>query len=227
VLPTGARGLGNAAKPDLQRVHVQGQPTAEAGVVDQTAMDGPDLDEHLVQAARAGEAAAWEELVRRHHSPLVRFLSAQTGDPEAGSDLAQQTFLDAYRRLDRLTDGQPFAPWLYQIARYNFLPFWRRRRWDAHTSLDALAERAEEFLSAPRRPDPFAAVDEQDLVQQVLADLSPLLREALLLHALRGLTAGEIASMLGISESAAQRRVSRASADFRRRYRARSVDDAR
>lgn len=195
-------------------------------MLDQTLIDEPDSDEQLVAAARGGEAAAWEELVRRHHSPMVRFLSAQTGDPETGADLAQQTFLDAYRRLDRLAADQPFVPWLYLIARYNFLPFWRRQRWAAHASLDGMVDRAEAVLSTRHLPDPFAAVDEREFVQEVLGGLSPLLREALLLHTLKGLTAGEIAGMLGISESAARRRVGRASADFRRRYRALAVDDA-
>lgn len=175
-------------------------------------------DDQLASLARTGSAQAWEELVQRHYPPLVRFLTAQTGDPEDAADLAQETFLDAYRRLDRLDPDQPFMPWLYRIARYNFLPFWRRRWALRHTSLEALIEGDGDSPSAVRLPDDTASVDERDAIQRALDGLSPLRREALLLHELKGLTAREVATMLSISEHAAERRIGRAAAEFRRRY---------
>jgi RNA polymerase sigma factor (sigma-70 family) len=175
-------------------------------------------DNTLVEAAQAGDSQAWEELVRRHYVPLLRHLTAQTGDPETAADLTQQTFLDAYRRLARLEPDQPFVPWLFQIARYNFLPWWRRRWVLRHASLEAMVERAGEAVGAFRQADQIEAVGERDAIQQALDRLSPVLREALLLHELEGLTAREVAAALGISEAAAERRIGRALAAFRRRY---------
>ena len=175
-------------------------------------------DDDLVAAIRAGRAGAWEEVVRRHYVPLLRFLTTQTGDPEEAADLAQQTFLDAYRRLTRLEPGQPFVPWLYQIARYTFLPWWRRRWVLRHASLEALVERAGEAVAPLRQADETEEIEERDAIQRALDQLSPLLREALLLHELEGLTAREVAAMLGISEDAAERRIGRALTAFRRRY---------
>jgi len=180
-------------------------------------IDSPE--DRIVAAARAGEAGAWQELVERYQPGLVRFLTAQVGDPEAAADLAQETFLDAWRRLDRLPPGRPFAPWLYRIARYHFLPWWRRHRLLWFISVEVLAERRGEPPAVLRRPDDFVAVvEEQDLARRALAGLSPLAREALLLREFGGLKPAEIAKALGISQEAAERRVGRATAEFRRRY---------
>lgn len=107
-------------------------------------------DHELAAAAQAGEADAWEELVRRWHPPLLRFLTAQTGDSEAAADLAQDALLAAWRQFARFDPTRPFAPWLYGIARHALLPWWRRRRLIRFASLEALAERADAALATPR-----------------------------------------------------------------------------
>lgn len=176
-------------------------------------------EDRVVEAARAGVPGAWEEIVERYQPGLVRFLTAQVGDPEEAADLAQDTFLDAWRRLDRLPPGRPFAPWLYRIARYHFLPWWRRHRLLQFISVEALTERMGDPPAVLHRPADFVTViEEQDLVWRALAKLSPLSREALLLREFGGLKASEIAKTLGISQGAAERRVGRAAAEFRRRY---------
>jgi DNA-directed RNA polymerase specialized sigma24 family protein len=73
-------------------------------------------------------------------------------------------------------------------------------------------------LTASCQPGETTEVDERDAIERVLDQLSPLLREALLLHELAGLTARESATVLGISEAAAERRIGRALSEFRRRY---------
>lgn len=175
-------------------------------------------DDPLVTSARSGDAGAWAELTRHHRPPLLRFLAAQTGDPEAAADLVQQTFLDAWRRRGRLAPGRPFAPWLYRIARYNLLSWRRRRALLRFVSLHAVADRPGLTHPALRRPDGLGAVEEGELVRRALAGLSPPLREVLLLRELAGLTTREIGEAVGISRAAAERRFGRAAAAFRRRY---------
>src|SRR3712207_4635179 len=75
----------------------------------------------LVQAARTGSGQAFDTLMERYHAQVLRYFTRQTGDPELAADLTQDTFLDAYRRLDRLDDARPFVAWLFRIARYNLL----------------------------------------------------------------------------------------------------------
>ncbi len=180
----------------------------------------PDrTDQQLVAMAQAGEGAAWEELARRHHAPLLKYLRARTGDPEAAADLAQETFVDAYRGLAALPADRPFAPWLYRIAWNNCLPFWRNRSRRAHASLEALPEHVGEDHPALRmRVEVAAETAERDAIQRVLDDLTPALREALLLHTAAGFKAREVAAILAISPRAAEQRVTRAHLEFRSRY---------
>ncbi len=160
---------------------------------------------------------AFDQLVEQYYPPMLRHLTRQTGDAELAADLTQETFLDAWRDLERLADGRPAAPWLYRIARNNLLPHWRRRQ---PVSLDGLAAEDGAEPRALRQADPTPACDERALIAQVLADLSAPLQEALLLHCQQGLTSEEVGQVLAISGEAARKRIGRAKAQFRHQYRA-------
>jgi RNA polymerase sigma factor (sigma-70 family) len=176
-------------------------------------------EQELVEGARNGSSASWEGLLSRYHPMLLRFLTAAIGDPEEAAHLAQETWIDAVRGLPGLAADRAFLPWLYAIARNNLLPYWRRRARLQFTSLrDLSISGAEDLPESLRAPDEFLAVAERDLVQQTLAQLSPPLREALLLHALNGLSATEIAALLGIATRTAEQRVVRAKRQFRAKY---------
>ena len=176
-------------------------------------------DDSLVAAAQSGSARAFDLLVVRHHAAILRYLARQTGDPELAADLAQETFLDAFRSLDRLGDDRSFAVWLHRIARHNLLVARRRQRLRRLVSLDWLLARDDE-PPALHLPDGIASAHERDLIQRALDDLSPALREALLLSSVQGFTGQEIARILGVAPAAAQRRIGRAKEQFRQRYRA-------
>jgi len=182
-------------------------------------------DGELVIAVRAGDIAAFSLLVNRHHAPLLRYLLRQTGDPELTADLAQETLLDAFRHLDHLDRDGPFAPWLYGIARNAVRMEYRRRRQRRFVSLEWLLEPLMPIVPALRQEDQTTSCHERDAIQWALDDLNPSLREALLLHSLGGCTVPQIARILGISPSAAERRISRAKLQFRDRYCAVNGDD--
>ena len=94
--------------------------------------DGRDeatyTDHTLVTAARGGSAEAFARLYQRHAPALLRLLTRQTGDRELAADLVQETFLDAWRSMDRLATEQSFALWLSAIARNNRRAAERRAR---------------------------------------------------------------------------------------------------
>ena len=177
-------------------------------------------DDSLVAAAQSGSARAFDLLVVRHHAAILRYLARQTGDPELAADLAQETFLDAFRSLDRLGDDRSFAVWLHRIAHHNLLAARRRQRLRRLVSLDWLLARDDEAPTALHEPDRFASSHERDLIQRALDDLSPALREALLLSSVQGFKGQEVAQILGIAPAAAHRRIGRAKEQFRQRYRA-------
>src|SRR5262245_21788582 len=94
----------------------------------------------LVERVLAGDAAAYRALVEAHEAPVLGLCRLLLfGNHADAEEVTQETFLQAYRYLDRLADRTRFAPWLYQIARS--LCRVRRRRRDAERR--ALGERAE------------------------------------------------------------------------------------
>lgn len=182
-------------------------------------------DHHVVDMVRTGDVEAFEVLVDRYHGPLIRHLAYRVGDPEVGADLAQDTFLDAFRHLDRFDGHRPFATWLYGIAHNRLRMHWRRHRLRRFVSLDWLTGLGAATPIPLQQADLSEASQEQDILMTVFAELTPPLREALLLHSMDGFTAPEIAGILGISRSAAERRVSRAKQLFRQHYHALSNDE--
>jgi len=182
-------------------------------------------DRELIEAARAGDVAAFSLLVDRHYASLLRCLQRQLGDPELAADLAQETWADAFRRLDHLDRDSSFAAWLYGVSRNHVRMEYRRRRIRRFVSLDWLLEPLMPIAPALQRADDTASCDARDAMQTALDALTPAFREALLLHSLEGYTAPEVARMVGISTTAAERRISRAKLQFRDRYRAVNGED--
>src|SRR5438874_10321961 len=77
-----------------------------------------DGDAALVQAAKAGDAAAFGELYERYRDAIYRFCLARTGTAHDAEDLTADVFVKALQSIDRYQDrGLPFAAFLYRIAR--------------------------------------------------------------------------------------------------------------
>ena len=175
-------------------------------------------DQTLIADAQTGSVRAFEILVGRYHPQILRYLTRQVGDRELAADLTQETFLDAFRHLHRLKDDQPFVAWLHRIAYYTMLHERRRRRLRHWLSLEWCLSRGGTADRHLVESDTTSAIPEHDLIQQVLASLSPSLRAALLLHSLCGFSGEQVADILGISAMAARQRISRAKEQFRLRY---------
>ncbi len=165
-------------------------------------------DEDLIAAARAGERGAADDLARRHYPAVLAALARQLGDPEEARDVAQDTFLAAFRGLAGLRTPRLFAVWLRRIARNQAHQAGRRR---------AQAPAQIPLEQAPEAPAP-ALTREQRLVRRALERLSPADREVLLLDGVGALTGAEIAAALGISRVAAYARLARARGRFVARY---------
>jgi DNA-directed RNA polymerase specialized sigma24 family protein len=97
------------------------------------------LEAGLVERARAGDQAAFAALITRYQQPLGGYLAHLTGDRELAADLAQETFLRAYRALGATRPDLLIRPWLYRIATNLAYDFLRRRRRLAWLPLDAAA----------------------------------------------------------------------------------------
>ncbi len=197
---------------EIDEAHAEGSSVVQADA------QAHLLDRELVVAVRSGDANSFAILVDRYDAPLRRYLARCTGDRGLADDLAQEAFLNAYRRLDRFAGDYPFAAWLYAIARNQLRMAARRQRLRRFVSLEWLPESVATAIPALHVTGEAERCHERDIVQRVLDELSPTLREALLLHSLEGFTAPEVARILGTSLPATERRISRAKQAFRRSY---------
>ena len=77
---------------------------------------GADLDAGLVEAARRGSDAAFQRIVARHQQAVRAFLRRLGGDVDEADDLAQETFIAAWRALDRFSGQSSLRSWLCGIA---------------------------------------------------------------------------------------------------------------
>lgn len=159
---------------------------------------------------RATARAAIERLYAQHHAEIYGYLARMVRDDELAADLAQETFVKAYRAFDTLVDQTRARAWLYQIAGRTALDELRRRRivrfvpWSGESRGSAAS--AEELALHGRLSG--------DL-ERALARIPDRQREALLLAEIHELTGLELARALGVSHVAARALLSRARESLR------------
>jgi RNA polymerase sigma-70 factor (ECF subfamily) len=157
-------------------------------------------------------AASFAEIFATYQAPIRRYLASLVRDPALAEDLTQETFTKAYQALGRSTPTH-LNGWLYAIATNTAFAVFRRRLL-AFLSLGMLA--GEEVEDAAG--DPGRAVGEREIVRLALARLPKPDAACLLLRFQQGLTYPELAVVLGVTEPAAKKRLSRARAAFREIY---------
>jgi len=171
-----------------------------------------ELDAQLVARCLRGEAPAWEELVRRHTRRVYNLAYRFTGNRQESEDLSQEVFLRLYRTLGsyRAVHGE-FTTWLTSVTRNLLIDHYRRTRRDRLTdSLDDETSPAEQKASPGRRPDELASASElSGQVQSALQQISPELREAVILRDLQGLDYREIQQVLAVPEGTVKSRINR------------------
>lgn len=175
---------------------------AASGVA--AAMSRETPDRALVEAARGGDRAAFGELVRRHQRRVHRLAFQLLGNAAEAEDAMQETFVRAYRALDRF-DGrsEPFT-WIYRITvnvSLNLLRSRRSRRVDGDTDDPRLSGALVEDRPGPADPGANAANRElgRALLDGVDA-LSETLRTTLILVVVDGLSHQDAAAVLGCPE---------------------------
>jgi RNA polymerase sigma-70 factor (ECF subfamily) len=173
----------------------------------------PGTDYALVDAARAGSNAAFDELVGRYREPVVRLAYRLTHDADEANDIAQDAFLRAYRRLGDFEAERPFARWLFVIARNASLDALRRRKRAAALVSE---ESAESHVSDPE--ETVLRADEAERVRAALRSLPPRYRDALELYYLHGLRYREVADALEVPLGTVKTLISRAKRRLREEF---------
>jgi RNA polymerase sigma-70 factor, ECF subfamily len=170
----------------------------------------------LVERAKSGDRAAFTALFEQHNARICAYLARVLGDDDLARDLAQDTFLTAWRSLSEIRDPERFTAWLYRIATNLAHSHRRRARIVRWLPWPERTERQARDLPAIEGPE--AQTGEAERVKLALATLSMQCRACVLLQLEGGFAQREIAEMLGISESSVGAYVSRGRERFRQAY---------
>lgn len=171
-------------------------------------------DEALLEAARAGDREALEELLERHQAQVYRFGVRMCGHPEDARDVLQETLLAMARGVKDFRGASSLSTWLYTIARSFCIK--RRRRSKLAPALERSLE-TDAAADVAGLADPGKGPEEalmgkriEQALAAAIAELTPAHREVLVLRDIEGLTAPEVAEVIGISVSAVKSRLHRA-----------------
>lgn len=162
-------------------------------------------DDRLAVEARSN-IEAFAPLYELHVERVFRYLRARGCDENDAAELTSLTFERALRHIDKYRPGGPgFAPWLLRIARNAWIDVGRRRR-DRPLDLDQAAS-----LTDPGQSPEEAAIaaEERRWIQGLVARLPDTQRDALALRFAGGLSSREIAAVIGKSEAATKKLLTR------------------
>ena len=172
-------------------------------------------DAALLDRARSGDPSALDDLLERHQRRVYRFGLKMCRDPEDAKDVLQETLLAVARNLKDFRGAASVSTWLYTIARSFCLKKRRRSKFapEQEESLEARAPGEE----ARQIPDPTRGADEElagrqieAALEQSIGALDPMYREVLILRDVEGLTAPEVAEVMGLTVEAVKSRLHRA-----------------
>jgi RNA polymerase sigma-70 factor (ECF subfamily) len=176
-------------------------------------------DDQLLALARAGDDRALEALLERHKAQVYRFGLKMCRDPEDAKDVLQDTLLAMARGVRDFRGASSMSTWLYSIARSHCIKKRRRKEPGQDRSLDDDgADEAARVATSTAGPDEaLAGKQVEDALEQALAELDPMYRDVLVLRDIEGLTAPEVAEVLGLSVQAVKSRLHRARLSVRAR----------
>lgn len=175
---------------------------------------GAGVDEQLVARAQKGDRRAFELLVRKYQYKIVQLVGRLVGDADA-PDVAQETFIKAWRALKGFQGNSAFYTWLYRIgintAKNHLVARGRRP-----SNQDIDVDEAEQFghteqMSDVDTPEALLLSDEiKQKVGEAIAKLPPDLRQAITLRELEGLSYEEIAEVMNCPIGTVRSRIFRA-----------------
>jgi RNA polymerase sigma-70 factor (ECF subfamily) len=172
-------------------------------------------DESLdLVALRRGDAAAFRQLVETYSPRVYNLALKMLGDPDLAEDILQETFVNAYRAIDRFEGRSHISTWLYRIAHNAVLM--RLRKEQRIPDLKSLEDDVD--LDTMSTAGQWEDVPERRLLQaellakmdEALGNLSEALRVVFVLRDIDGLSTAETAEVLDLSETAVKSRLHRA-----------------
>lgn len=179
------------------------------------------VEDFSLDALRSGDRAEFALLVEKYHEMIYRLAIKMVNNPQDAEDILQETFIKAYRHLEKFDGRSSLSTWLYRIATNEALMFLRRQKPEP-VSVDLSVDTGEGEVE-PLQIIDWSSLPEEELMSaeaQVYLDkavekLSPSLRVVFVLRDIQNLSTRETAEVLNISETAVKTRLSRARLQLR------------
>jgi RNA polymerase sigma-70 factor (ECF subfamily) len=173
----------------------------------------------IIEQANGRAEVTFDDLFREFHQDVFHCAYRLLGDSEEAADVAQETFVRAYRALPNLKGDLRPGPWLYRIATNLCLDRLRRRkliRWEPWDTFTAVFHPKQVARDDPERE--VVSRESRSLLRQALDRIPARHRQALHLREEVGLSCEEIGASLGISRQAAKSLLFRAREELREQY---------
>ncbi len=183
-----------------------------------------DIDNRLVERARAGDVDAFGELYQRTHRRIYQYIRQMVPTPEDAEDLMQEVYLRAWGGLKGLHANEAFWVWLHRIARNAVLDSRKRKQLDTvsleSTYTDDEDGESESIEVADWSDNPEQIVlseATQEAVRQAVRSLPENHREVVTMYHLEDMEISEIAQVLGVPKNTVLSRLARAREALRRK----------
>jgi RNA polymerase sigma-70 factor, ECF subfamily len=182
-------------------------------------MNAPDADAPLIERVKQGDVKAFEMLVVKYQRRIERLIGRMVRDVDLVPDIAQETFIRAYRAIPRFRGESAFYTWLYRIAVNTAKKALMELKRDPLVSESALASREDEDetsrveneLTDGETPDAVLASKQiAAAVNSAIESLSEDLRQAITLREIEGLSYEEIAELMNCPIGTVRSRIFRA-----------------
>lgn len=186
---------------------------------------GSSAETLFLENLKAGDPAAFNQLVNKYSADIYGLLVRLTEDLEEAKDLTQETFLRALRNVKNFRGEADIKTWLFRIAineSRNRRRWWKRRRRDVTVSLEAEGETLglSERIPSPSSENPeTAAINHErgQALHRALGELPQNFREVVILRDIEGLTYEEIAAALKTNVGTIKSRIARGRDELRRK----------
>ena len=167
-----------------------------------------------VERLRERDAQAFRSLIDRLQQPITGYLHRLVGDREVALDLAQDTFVQVYKEINKTSGELALDAWIYRIATNYGLRYLNRKRLRQFVQLES-RENFDESLAVAGPED---QTETRILIEQALGIMKPKDAAVLQLHYGNGFTYEEIGQIMEISSEAVRKRVARSVEKFRKVY---------
>jgi RNA polymerase sigma-70 factor, ECF subfamily len=168
-------------------------------------------DVALVRASQQGDRDAFGALISRHARSILSLTTRMLGPADA-EDVAQETFVAAYKALPSFKFDSKFSTWLYRIGVNKCTDSLRARR-PGSTSLDVVADDGADALSVADDETPEWELEQAELaweLDRAIQELPHVYRESFVLKHIEGLDYEEMSAILGVNRDTLKMRVYKA-----------------